>query len=53
MRPFVRRLKGFGNKPDFEPDSEICFCTAVVLGSFIARCSDEQKRLGEFISGPR
>ena len=34
----------FGNKPDFEPDSEICFCTAVVLGSFIARCSDEQRR---------
>ena len=34
----------FGNKPDFEPDSEICFCTAVVLGCFIARCSDEQRR---------
>ena len=43
----------FGNKPDFEPDSEISFCTAVVLGSLIARCSDEQKRLGEFFSGPR
>jgi hypothetical protein len=34
----------FGNKPDFEPDSEICFCTGVVLGSFIARCCDEQRR---------
>src|ERR1700760_3385021 len=34
----------FGNKPDFEPDSEICYCTAVVLGCFIARCSDEQRR---------
>ena len=32
------------DRSDFEPDSEICFCTAVVLGCFIARCSDEQRR---------